>query len=74
MEMRCFRRLIGISYKDRINNEKVIRRIENEIGPYTDLLASVRRRKLKWYGHISISSGLAKTVLQGTVREGRRGG
>ena len=33
-----------------------------------------KKRKLKWYGHVSRSSGLAKTILQGTVRGGRRRG
>ena len=32
------------------------------------------RCKLKWYGHVSSSSGLAKTILPGTVKEGRRQG
>ena len=41
---------------------------------YEDLLTAVRRRKLKWYGYVTRSSGLAKTVLQGTVRGGRRRG
>ena len=71
MEMRCFRRLLGISYRDRITNEEVKRRIQNQIGPYTDILTSVKQRKLKWYGHITRSSSLAKTFLQGTV-QGRR--
>ena len=34
----------------------------------------VKRRKLQWYGHVSRSSGLAKTILQGTVKGGRRKG
>ena len=34
----------------------------------------VKRRKLQWYGHVSRSSGLAKTILQGIVRGGRRQG
>ena len=40
------------------------------------MLAStyVKKHKLKWYGHIPRSSGLAKTMLQGTVKEGRRKG
>ena len=38
------------------------------------LLTSVKRRKLKWYGHFTRSSGLAKTILQGTVQGGRRRG
>ena len=33
-----------------------------------------KRRKLKFYGHFSLSSGLAKTILQGTVKGGTRQG
>ena len=73
-EMRCFRRLLGISYKDHITNEEVRNRIRQVVGPYEDLLTLVKRRKLKWYGHVMRSSGLAKTFLQGTVQGGRRRG
>ena len=31
-------------------------------------LTNERRRKLQWYGHVSLSSGLAKTILQGAVK------
>ena len=34
----------------------------------------VKRRKLQWYGHVSRSSGLAKTTLQGTEKGERRQG
>ena len=34
----------------------------------------MKRRKLQWYGHVSRSSGLAKTILQGTVKGERRQG
>ena len=74
LEMRCFRKLLGISYRDHITNEEVKARIGNAIGPYEDLLISVKRRKLRWYGHVTRSSGLAKTILQGTVQGGRRRG
>ena len=47
---------------------------EQAIGPYDDLLTTVRHRKLKWYGHVTRSSGLAKTILQGTVPGGRKRG
>ena len=72
--MRCFRKLLGTSYRDHITNEEVKARIGNAIGPYEDLLTSAKRRKLKWYGHVTRSSGLAKTTLQGTVQGGRRRG
>ena len=32
------------------------------------------RHKLQWYGHVSRSSGLAKTIMQGTVKGGRKTG
>ena len=38
------------------------------------LLTIVKRRKLRWYGHVSRSSGLAKTILHGTVNGGKRQG
>ena len=43
-------------------------------GPHVDLLTIVKRRKPQWYGHVSRSSGRAKTILQGTVTGGRRQG
>ena len=49
-------------------------RADSTIGPYEDLLTSVNRRKLKWYGHVTRSPGLAKTILQGTAHGGRRRG
>ena len=33
-EMRCFRRLVGISYRDHVTNEEVRNRIRQAIGPY----------------------------------------
>ena len=74
MEMRCYRKILHISYKDHVTNDKVHAKIQQAIGPHEDLLTIVKRRKLQWYGHVSRSSGLAKTILQGTVKEGRRKG
>ena len=74
MEMRCFRKILRISYKDHVTNEAVRNKIKQAIGPYDDLLTTVKKRKLKWYGHVSRSSGLAKTLLRGTVRGGGRKG
>ena len=74
VEMRCFRRLLSISYRNNITNKEVKARIVNAIGSHEDLLTSVKRRKLRWYVHVTRSSGLAKTVLQGTVQGERRRG
>ena len=67
MDMRCYRNILRISYKDHITKEEVRSKIQQAIGPHEDLLAMAKRRKLQWYGHVSRSSGLAKTILQGTV-------
>ena len=45
-----------------------------EIGLHEDLLTIIKRCKLKWYAHVSCSSGLAKTILEGTVKGERRQG
>ena len=73
-EMRCYRRLLNISYKDHVTNEEVRRKIQAAIGKYDELLTLVKKRKLRWFGHVSRSSGLAKTILQGTVKGKRKRG
>ena len=72
MEMRCYRKILH--YKDHVTNEEVRAKIQQAIGPHEDLLIIVKRRKLQSYGHVSRSLGLAKTILQGTVKGGRRQG
>ena len=37
------------------------------------MFSTVKKRKLKWYGHVTRSTGLS-TILQGTVRGGRKRG
>ena len=37
MEMRCYRKILHISYKDHVTNEEVRAKIQQAIGPYEDL-------------------------------------
>ena len=46
MEMRCYRKLLRISYKDHVTNEEVRAKIQQAIGPHEDLTI-VKRRKLQ---------------------------
>ena len=74
MGMRCYRKILRISCKDHVTNEEVCAKIQQAIGPHEELLTIVKRHKPQWYGHVSRSTGLAKTILRGTVkREGRQG-
>ena len=66
--MRCYRKIPHISY-----NEEVRAKIQQAIGPQEDMTI-VKRSKLQWYFHVSRSSGLAKTILQGIAKRGRRQG
>ena len=68
MEMRCYRKTLLISYKDHVTNEEICSKIQQAIGPHEDLLTIVKKFKLQWYGHVSRSSDLAKTILQGKVK------
>ena len=73
LEMRSYKRLLNISCKDHVANEEVRNRIQSAIGVHDNLTMGTKRN-LIWYGHISRSSGMAKTILQGTVKGARRGG
>ena len=60
MEMRCYRKIRHISYKDHVTDEEVRAKIQQAIGPHEDFLTIVKRHKLQWYGHVSRSLGRPK--------------
>ena len=66
-EMGCYRKILCISYKDHVTNKEVYSKIQQAIRPHEDMTI-IKRHKLKWYGHVSCSSDLAETILQGTVK------
>ena len=70
-KMRCYCKILHITYKDHVTNEEVHAKIQQAVGPHEDLTII---KRLQWYGHVSHSSGLAKTILQGTVKGGRKQG
>ena len=74
MEIRCYRKILRISYKFHVTNEEVHAKLQQAIGPHEDLLTTVQRRTLQWYSNVSRSSGLVKTILQRTVKGRRRQG
>ena len=72
--MTCYCKIICISYKDHVTNEEVRAKIQQAIRRGEYLVTIVTNRKLKWHGHVFRSSGLAKTILEGTVKGERRQG
>ena len=71
MEMRCYRKILHISCKDHVTDEEVLAKIQRATGPHEDL-TNVKRRKLQWYGHVSCSPGLAKTILARHSERGKK--
>ena len=57
-----------------MTSEEVRRKIQAAIGDYDELLTRTKKRKLRWSGHFSSSSGLAKTILRTTVKGTRKRG
>ena len=74
MEMRCYHKLLHISYKDHVTNKEVGAKIQQAIRLQEDHLTTIKGCKPQWYGHVLCLSGQAKTILQGTVKGGRRQG
>ena len=61
--MWLWRRMQKISWRDRVRNEEVLRRV----GEKRSLMETIWKRKAKWIGHILRSEGLLRTVIEGRV-------
>ena len=48
MEMRCYCKILHISYKEHVTNEEVCAKIQLAIGSHEYLLTVVKKRKLQW--------------------------
>ena len=55
-------------------NEEVHHIISEAISQHDNLLTIVKKNKFRWYGHITRSNDLAKTITQGIMNGGRHRG
>ena len=56
--MRCYCKILRISYKDHVTNEEVHAKIQQAIGPHEDLLTAVKRKTAAvWSCCLFIRSG-----------------
>lgn len=71
-EMRCYRRILRVPWTDKRTNQWVM---ENA-GKDRELLASVKKRKLQYFGHVCRRNGdsLEKMVMLGMVSGKRKQG
>ena len=67
-------KILNSSHNNHVTNKEVQRNIQAATGKHDEPLTLIKKRKRRWFGHISRSSGLAKTILKGTVEGKRRKG
>ena len=76
-EMRCYRKVLNITWKDKIRNEDVLLRISSCKFKPKRILARITESQLSWFGHVGRMSNmrLPKRILMemvpGTNRQGR---
>ena len=73
-ETKCLRELLRNSYLEHKTNDWVRSKINFLVGPQEPSLTTVKRRKLAWLRHVRRHDSLSKTILQGTLEDGRRCG
>ena len=70
-EMKCFRKILNISWREHRTNISVAREIGVSIG---SLLNRIKKQTLKYFGHITRHESLEKTILEANVAGTRRPG
>ena len=72
LEMKAYRRLIRISWRDWITNEWVRNEVTRHCGEVQSFSEIVKERKFRCFGHVVRGGTLARQIMAGGV-EGRRG-
>ena len=70
-ESKSYRRILGISYRERKINDYVFKKIIEAIGSVEPLLSTIKRKKLVPFGHTIRNESLHKVIMKGFV-EGKR--
>ena len=68
--MWCYHKMIRISWLKKISNERVL----DMVGIERSLLVAIRKRQLKFVGHVVRNEGLEKLVLEGKINGKRQQG
>ena len=71
-ETKRLRKLLRISYLEHKINDWARSKISFLEGSQEPLLATVKRRKLAWFRHVTHHDSLSQTILQGILVGGRR--
>ena len=69
-EMWCYRRMLRISWVDRVRNTEVFARLQKQ----PEAMFTIKKRKLEYFGHVMKGGKyrLLQNIIQGKI-QGRRG-
>ena len=67
-EMWCYRRMMKISWTERVSNEQVL----NRAGAKREIMRAIRRRQLRFLGHVMRRQQMESNCMTGRL-DGRRG-
>ena len=70
VEMWCYRRMMRMSWVKRISNEQIL----EMVGMERSLVMTIRKRQLKFVGHVERKGELKKLVLEGKIKGKRQRG
>ena len=70
VEMWCYRRMMRMSWVKRISNEQIL----EMVGMERSLVMTIRKRQLRFVGHVERKGGLEKLALEGKIKGKRQRG
>ena len=73
-ESKSYKRILGISYRERKTNDNVFKIIIEAIGYVKPLLSTIKRRKLYHFSHTIRHESIHKLIMQGFIELNRRQG
>ena len=73
-DMKSLRKLLNIPCHAYKTNEYVMGLANDLAGPIEPVIITIKKRKLKWFGHVTRHQSLAKTIMQGWVSGSRKVG
>ncbi len=75
-EMRCYRKVLNISWQDKIRNDEVLARISRVSSPARNIISRIKDAQLSWFGHVARmdNNRLPKRIMLETVSGKNRKG
>ena len=67
-EMRCYRKVLNISWQDKIRNDEVLARISRVSSPARNIISRIKDAQLSWFGHVD---GQQQTSQANHARNGQ---